>query len=310
MINVSYGSLVTLQSIGLSSFSYPAFKPKAAPASASNFKCPSCGGPLQLVANSAQKTFACDNNHCFDLAKEGYLNLHLAQNRRSRNPGDNDDMIRSRQRFLNAGYYEDLALAIASGIEEKAADKRLLDIGCGEGYYLAQIRKACPELQLLGIDIAKTAVKLAAKRKINAQLAVDSGFKIPLFDNSMDTAISVFSPISASETSRVLRPGGQLIMVGPGEHHLSGLTQHIYEQPSAHSGNYQALDDSQAFELQRQTEVDKNISVEGAAIADLLHMTPYYWHAKPEQQKKLANLQHLETRVQFNIRWYRKLGAQ
>jgi 23S rRNA (guanine745-N1)-methyltransferase len=243
------------------------------------------------------------------MAKEGYLNLHLAQHRRSRNPGDSDEMIRSRQRFLNAGYYEDLALAIVSGIEQSAANNRLLDIGCGEGYYLAQIRKAYPDMQLLGIDIAKTAVRLAAKRKINAQLAVDSGFKIPLFDSSVDTAISVFSPICATETSRVLRPGGQLIMVGPGEHHLSGLTRYIYDQPSAHGGNYQSLDSSPEFELLKQSEVVKDISVEGSEIADLLHMTPYYWHAKPEQQERLAELPRLETKIEFTIRWYKNLAS-
>jgi 23S rRNA (guanine745-N1)-methyltransferase len=288
----------------LSTFSYPAFKAKIDSDLICDFKCPSCGSALQAGSGSAEKTYSCDNNHCFDMAKEGYLNLHLAQHKRSRNPGDSDEMIRSRQRFLNAGHYQDLAEALTDAIKQNGRDHRLLDIGCGEGYYLAEIHKTWPELQLVGLDISKTAVRLAAKRKLNAQLAVDSGFNMALFDNSVDTAISVFSPISAGETSRVLKPEGQLIMVGPGAQHLSGLTAHIYDQSTAHGGNYQVLDNSSEFSLLTETTIEKDICVEGSAIADLLHMTPYYWHAKPQQQKYLAELDQLETKIQFTLRVY------
>ena len=68
-----------------------------------SYKCPNCG--LELLQQQAARSFSCENNHNFDLAKEGYLNLHLAQHKRSRNPGDSDEMIRSRQRFLNTGHY-------------------------------------------------------------------------------------------------------------------------------------------------------------------------------------------------------------
>lgn len=78
----------------------------------SHFKCPNCG--LALLQQQAAASFGCANNHNFDLAKEGYLNLHLAQHKRSRNPGDSDEMIRSRQRFLNTGHYKFLAIARAA----------------------------------------------------------------------------------------------------------------------------------------------------------------------------------------------------
>ena len=58
-------------------------------------------------------------NHSFDVAREGYLNLHLAQHKRSKNPGDSDQMMRSRQRFLNGGYYQTLADGIISGVKHK-----------------------------------------------------------------------------------------------------------------------------------------------------------------------------------------------
>ena len=64
------------------------------------------------------------------------------------------------------------------------------------------------------------------------------------------------------------------------------------------------LDNSSEFSLLTETTIEKDICVEGSAIADLLHMTPYYWHAKPQQQKYLAELDQLETKIQFTLRVY------
>ena len=267
-----------------------------------SFKCPNCG--LELIQQRATQGFSCANNHNFDRAKEGYVNLHLAQHKRSRKPGDSDEMIRSRQRFLNTGHYQFLADAMLNLLGDLSANHRLLDIGCGECYYLDQIHRANPSLQLVGLDISKAAVRLAAKRKLNAQLAVDSAFNIALFDNSVDSAISVFSPLSAKEASRVLKPGGKLIMAGPGEQHLNGLTAQIYDKTMPRTGNFEALDSTQHFSLLEQIEISKDLLIEGCAIADLLHMTPYYWSAKPQQQDYLKSLQRLETPAHFIIRVY------
>ena len=266
------------------------------------------------------QTYRCNNQHSFDLAREGYLNLLLAQNKRSRNPGDSDEMIRSRQRFLNAGYYQPLSDAIVTAVAKAASgpEQTVLDLGCGEGYYMHHLRIAldsrAPEskapnqnttkLNLLGMDISKLAVRLAAKRKMDARLAVDSVYTIPLFENRIDTAISVFSPISVEETARVLKPNGQLIMVGPGAEHLSGLTSLIYERSLPHGGNTASLEKASQFNLLEQIEIKQSIVVSGSDILDLLKMTPYYWHSRPEQQEMLATLDKLETVIHFNINIY------
>ena len=281
-------------------FTYPALRSTRA-----NFKCPSCGQALTLNADSQPKTYSCSNNHSFDLAREGYLNLLLAQHKRSRNPGDSDDMIRSRQRFLDAGYYRLLADAIVAQVAESSMgfDQTLIDLGCGEGHYMQQLRKASADLKLLGIDISKFAVRLAAKRKMDARLVVDSVFNIPLYENRVDTAISVFSPVSSEETSRILKPGGTLIMVGPGEQHLSGLTELIYDKTVPHAGN--PLEETAQLTLEKSIEIKDDISVHGSDILDLLTMTPYYWHTKPEQQEMLAKREKLETDIHFYIKIYK-----
>jgi 23S rRNA (guanine745-N1)-methyltransferase len=250
-------------------------------------------------------TYQCANRHCFDIAKEGYVNLLLVQHKRSVSPGDGDEMIRSRQRFLNAGYYRPLADAIVKQVLQLGANQRVLDIGCGEGYYMEQLRSSANNLELYGIDISKTAVRMAAKRKLNAQLAVDSAYNIPLIDSSINTALSVFSPISAIETARVLTPKGRLIMIGPGAEHLAGLTAHIYENTVPHEGNplNTTATDSE-FNLLETIELNQEITVRLSHVEDLLKMTPYYWHARPEQQEAICALKELTTTVHFVINIY------
>ncbi len=272
------------------------------------FKCPSCS--KALISNG--KTYRCENNHTYDQAKEGYVNLLLAQHKKSKNPGDNDEMIKSRQAFLNKGYYTSLSSTIVKIISsmDKGFNQNILDIGCGEGYYMHEIRKASSSknLSLSGIDISKTAVKLAGKRKMDTLLSVSSAYDLPFFSNSFDTIVSVFSPVSASEIGRLLKSeNSKIIMVGPAEEHLSGLTKHIYNEVLPHKGNYSVLDDEESFVLEEQIEIKKEITVKKEDILDLLRMTPYYWQTTVEIKEKILALEELKTTIHFYVRVYKKL---
>jgi len=178
------------------------------------FKCPVCQQALAVSGRS----YACPQAHSYDLARQGYLNLLVAQQRRSKQPGDSDEMVLSRQRFLDQGSYQSLASAIAEivGSHRSGFAQSLLDMGCGEGYYLQQLRAAAnlqgqnSDFQIAGVDISKRAVREAAKRKLYLQLAVGTTAALPFFDQSFDSLLCVFSPLSASEALRLLKPGGQV----------------------------------------------------------------------------------------------------
>ncbi|MCK5780095.1 MAG: rRNA (guanine-N1)-methyltransferase, partial [Psychrilyobacter sp.] len=81
-------------------------------------KCPVCGEKL----NRVEKSYKCKNNHTFDMGKQGYVNLHMSNEKRSKNPGDDKDMIISRKKFLEKGYYkkisDSLNFIILNDIEE------------------------------------------------------------------------------------------------------------------------------------------------------------------------------------------------
>lgn len=54
--------------------------------------CPKCQESLVRDID-----YHCVNNHHFDIAREGYVNLVLANQKHSRNPGDNAESLKSRQ---------------------------------------------------------------------------------------------------------------------------------------------------------------------------------------------------------------------
>ncbi len=262
-----------------------------------DFKCPLC----DLVLVHEGRSYVCQNRHNFDEATEGYVNLLPVQDKSSKQPGDNEEMARSRQEFLNKGYYQPLASRVAQLIGGRAV---ILDAGCGEGYYLEQIHKEFKtKPTLLGVDISKAMVRRAGKRKIGAQLAVGSNYKLPLFDGSVDAVISVFAPVGSSEIARVLKPGGLFVMVGPGALHLAELVTQIFGSAVPHKGNYHALTDA-ALILKQEEELKSHLTVAGEDIGNLLAMTPYGWHAAAEQKERLIKFESLDVTTHYVIRTY------
>lgn len=265
--------------------------------------CPACKGTLN-PAPLNPKCLQCANNHSYDIAKEGYVNLLLAQNKRSKQPGDDATMMACRQAFLNLGHYAFMATAIAEALRP-LNPTRLLDIGCGEGYYGQQLNQHLG-VSITGIDIAKTGVRLAAKRHCYSQLAVASAFDLPLQSASMDAAISVFAPIGEAEAARVLKPNGVLVAVGPAPQHLRGLAEHVYQQFKPHNSGFHHLDSHPLFTLLSQQTLEHKVTLQGSEIYNLLTMTPYYWSATAAQQQALRQLPSLSTPLAFELKVYRR----
>ncbi len=270
-------------------------------------KCPACASELAL----RDKSYICENGHLYDVSKYGYVNLLLANKKNTKIPGDNQDMIKSRSSFLNKAYYQGLSNTInksISLINSKNQEKKILDIGCAEGYYLDQLKKSfTPDSKHLlgGIDISKYAIQLAAKRKMQASLAVANIYDLPFLSKEFDIVFSVFAPLDIDEIHRVLCADGTLIIIGPGEEHLSGLTEHIYDTVISHSGNYNIIDNNEKFQCQEVIEVKENIEVDKEDILDLLRMTPYYWKTSEEKKENILKLEKLNTPIHFYVKIYK-----
>lgn len=74
------------------------------------FICPVCGS----ILSQKGKSYRCAGSHSYDISKEGYVNLLLANQKQSSDPGDSKEMLDARKSFLSKGYYKPLARAVAS----------------------------------------------------------------------------------------------------------------------------------------------------------------------------------------------------
>jgi 23S rRNA (guanine745-N1)-methyltransferase len=249
--------------------------------------CPACLSVLEQSENNWQ----CENGHHYDQAKEGYLNLLLAHQKRSKEPGDNKQMINARRSFLEQDYYQPMADALVNSIDTTLCNNKLqlFDAGCGEGYYLAYLHKQMiakgRDVHSSGVDISKVAILKAAKKYKSSSFAVASTFALPIEACSVDAIIQVFAPSSEKEIRRCLSFGGIWLQVNPGEQHLQEIKALIYSEVQTHNINQTV---AEGFELISDQSLKFNFSLASPqSQLDLLMMTPYYWSASIETLEKL-----------------------
>ncbi len=263
-----------------------------------SFLCPVCKKPLVRK----DKSYFCENGHCYDIAKSGYVNL--LQSGSSGHHGDDKLMVRSRTEFLNKGFYAALCDAIVETVHPLLDSSSILvDAGCGEGYYTDRIQKETGAT-VFGIDISKDALAAAGKRNHELKLATASTASMPLPDRSADVLISVFAPLFPEEFSRVLKDTGYLLCVFPLEKHLWELKQAVYDVPYENPAPENTLP---GFSPKTKRNLEYTIHLPDTdSILQIFKMTPYYYKTGMEDQKKLEKLESLQTSLAFQIVLYEK----
>lgn len=103
---------------------------------------------------------------------------------------------------------------------------RHVDIACGTGRFLRDLKRAYPALRAVGVDLSRAylakADRLTRPWGRRARFAQAKAEALPLADASMDTASCIYlfhelprkiRPLVAAEAFRVLKPGGRLVFV-------------------------------------------------------------------------------------------------
>ncbi len=279
-------------------------------------QCPVCREPLLVTPDGYQ----CAAMHSFDAARQGYVNLVLAHNKHSKEPGDDPDMIISRRRFLDQGYYNPISDGISETIGTVLAglvpdnECSVLDAGCGEGFYLQRLKEAlahAPEVHLPityhGIDVSKFAVRQATQRDRTMTWFVASINDLPFLDTSLDLVLNVFSPANILEFARILKQSGSLVFVSPGPRHLNGLREIIYPITREHAAPAITEKAQELFSPATVSRITYPLELQGnQVIMDLLAMTPYYWNIDRETKAKVAALDRLQLDVDVEIRVFKK----
>ncbi|MFX6142696.1 putative RNA methyltransferase [Acinetobacter baumannii] len=264
-----------------------------------NLMCPVCRQRLELVS----KTWRCEQGHSYDIAKQGYVNLHVVQHKHSKNPGDTPESVDARRAFLQGGYYQPLQQAVVHLLKQLKA-KTVLDIGCGEGYYTSAMQQVVE--QCIGVDIAKNAVQRAAKLNDKVTWVVGTGATLPVIDQSMDVCMSLFSPIPQTEILRVLKDDGYLIVVTPATNHLYAMREALFEQVNPHTPQKFVEQLQDLFELKEQQVIDAPLVLDQQPLKNLIAMTPYAYKASPERRMQLEQKAHLQVTASFQIYLFQK----
>jgi 23S rRNA (guanine745-N1)-methyltransferase len=299
-------------------------------------RCPLCAGGLTAV----DATLRCERGHAFDIAREGYAYLLAPGRAAPKLAGDSKPMLRARRVFLERGHYQPLFDAIAAAVtgerrsgadeayvtpaghgaqpgewsptqqaaRQTAPPLAILDAGCGEGYYLGRLGahlRAQPGAapMLFGMDIAKEAVRLAARRYPRGRFVVaDVNVRWPFADASIAVLLDIFAPRNPAEFVRVLVPGGLLLVALPAAGHLAELRAHVpllQIEPDKHERVIERL--AGGFTLSSKRSIKYALELPGADAALLLQMTPSARHVPPEAFATLAATERVLVTAGFAL---------
>lgn len=273
--------------------------------------CPICKSPLEMV--EAHKIWRCHNGHSYDIARQGYINLLTSNQKGSKAPGDSKEMVDARSEFLIKGFYNPLSDAINKRIATHIrlfpeSEHTLLDIGCGEGYYLSRLKSYMDSkslnLDTYGMDISKDAVKAASSRVKSGNWLVANSHRIPLANKAFDAILSVFSPIDSSEVARLLKANGIFIRVLPGPDHLIQMRRIIYPEVII-SPEHDPCEGTEGLVFTENIPVTYTISLTTAELTSLVKMTPHYWKTTKADKEALNDVKELTVTVDMRILVYR-----
>ncbi|MBR3875086.1 MAG: methyltransferase domain-containing protein [Clostridia bacterium] len=246
-------------------------------------RCPRCASPFRLTDQS----LVCEQNHCYDLSKRGYVNLAPNHDQEAEKYGT--DLFESRRIVFEGGFYQPVLEQIAAHLSDEPLT--VLDVGCGEGWYARMLSQAFPQAQFLGLDISRDAITAAARTQSSANWLVADLKHLPVADHSVDVLLDVLTPADYAEFARVLKPGGKLIKVIPGTDYLCEVRRAV--APWLRNGG--SYDNAQVMEHLKQhakiisaNEISTPSPLTAQQSHAFLRMTPMTFSVPEEVLSTLA----------------------
>lgn len=220
-----------------------------------------CRSPL----TPGEGVLRCPRGHSFDVARSGYVNLLQPQDKRSKQPGDSAQAVEARRRLHEGGYSAPLLEAIAALLAAEPED-RVLDAGCGEGFYLGSLasRTGC---EAHGVDLSVPAIQSAAKRYPDCTWVVANADRfLPYPDGCFTRVMTITARSHPAEFRRVLGTGGRLLVAVPSPEDLMELRGQGKDRTARVLEEF-----GERFRLVGQERRTTVADLEQRAVEDVLH---------------------------------------
>lgn len=247
------------------------------------FKCPVCQSAFEGVEGHQ---VSCTQGHAFDLSKKGTLHFLLkpAKSEYTRS------MLLSRQRIAQMGFWEPMLDTLFESIEKNIGTT--LDVGCGEGAHSAYLKDKGLEGPLIAFDISKEGVNLGAATYEDIFFLVADLAQSPFATDQFDTLLNILSPSNYEEFNRLLKPGGQVIKVIPGEDYLKELRALQPKEKQFYSNKEVRDKFKEHYPSSTEQKVRYTVELNEEEVRDFLDMTPLGWHveASEEDRKSLQQI--------------------
>ncbi len=153
----------------------------------SMFQCPLC---KQIMRFANEGSLVCKSGHCFDISSKGYINFVSNQ---KPSKGYDSMFFEKRREFLQNGFYDHIINAIADIISTRDNMLKIVDAGCGDGFYSQSLAKRT-DADFFAFDFSKDAIRIASKGMSKVCWMVADIANIPLRNGSINCILNIFLP--------------------------------------------------------------------------------------------------------------------
>ncbi len=268
-----------------------------------NFRCPICKYPMKVID---LRSMVCSNNHTFDFAKQGYINLlHRAvksQYDKGLFQARHEMIIKS---DLYGALHEQISEMIRESVEESRKNHLVLDAGSGEGSHLQRILEmnGSPSLTGIGMDISKEGIRLAASNYRNITWFVGDLANIPIENHTLKVILNILSPANYQEFKRTLAQDGIVLKVVPGQDYLKELRRVLFDQTERAS--YKNDETVALFNTHFRSVNIKSVKykqqLSQTELKHLLEMSPLSWNMEADVRNRFGHMNRFETTIDLDI---------
>jgi len=198
---------------------------------------------------------------------------------------------------------------IDSGGASGARQRSVLDVGAGTGHHLAAVLDALPGAHGIAFDASRAALRRAGRAHPRiAAVAGDVWREIPLLHATADLVTNVFAPRNPFELTRVIEPGGHLIVATPARGHLRELA--MLHPVRVHPRKRQLLHRQlePGFDLAGVQRIAWALHLTPRQASAVVRMGPAAYHLTPEDELRLGTLpDELPATAAVDLHVFRRL---